>query len=120
YRHWQIQEILGVSSGFISKWSQMYELLGAAGLRLAHQGSVGYLSAAQQQAVVAWLQSKPAWRLSELQVHLEEQYEVVYRSLQSYYDLFAAAKVSWKKTQKRNPKEDPALVEKKNRKSRLG
>ncbi|NJO51416.1 MAG: helix-turn-helix domain-containing protein, partial [Leptolyngbyaceae cyanobacterium RM2_2_4] len=42
YRHWQIQEILGVSSGFISKWSQMYELLGAAGLRLAHQGSVGY------------------------------------------------------------------------------
>jgi hypothetical protein len=80
---------------------------------VAHQGSVGYLSAAQQQVVVGWLQSKLAWTLGELQVHLEEHYKVVYRSLQSYYDLFAAAKVSWKKIQKRNPKEDPALVEKK-------
>jgi len=120
YRHWQIQEILGVSSGFISKWSQMYELLGVVGLRLGHQGSVGYLSAAQKQSVMEWLQSKSAWTLAELQAHLEEHYGVVYRSLQSYYDLFAAARVSWKKTQKRNPKEDPALVAQKNRKLRTG
>jgi putative transposase len=113
YRHWQIQEVLGISSGFISKWSQKYELLGAGGLRLAHQGSLGYLSVQQYEAVVSWLQSKPAWTLAELQAHLEEHYDVVYRSLQSYYDLFNAAKVSWKKTQKRNPKADPALVEKK-------
>jgi putative transposase len=113
YKHHEIQAVLGVSSGFISKWSQMYPLLGVDGLRLAHQGSVGYLSAQQHQAVVDWLQSKAAWQLDELKAHLEQQYDVVYRSQQSYYALFAAAKISWKKTQKRNPKEDPVLVEKK-------
>lgn len=119
YKHREIQAVLGVSSGFISKWNQMYELLGVDGLRLAHQGSVGYLSAVQQQVVIEWLQSKSAWQLDELKAHLEQQYDVVYRSQQSYYALFEAADVSWKKTQKRNPKEDPALVEKKTGNYRL-
>lgn len=91
----------------------MYGLLGIDGIRLAHQGSVGYLSAEQHQAVVEWLQSKSAWQLEELKAHLEQQYDVVYRSQQSYYALFEAANISWKKTQKRNPKEDPTLVAKK-------
>jgi putative transposase len=38
---------------------------------------------------------------------------VVFDSKQSYYTLFEQAGISWKKTQKRNPKADPALVEKK-------
>jgi putative transposase len=37
-----------------------------------------------------------------------------YQSKQSYYDLFTAAGLSWKKSQKRNSKTDPELVEKKN------
>jgi len=37
----------------------------------------------------------------------------VFESNQSYYDLFALAGISWKKTQKSNPKKDPELVEKK-------
>jgi len=43
---------LGISSGFISKWTQMYELLGVAGLKLGYLGSVGYLEAQQRQAVI--------------------------------------------------------------------
>jgi len=38
---------------------------------------------------------------------------VVFDSKQSYYTLFEQAGISWKKTQKRNPKADSQLVEKK-------
>ncbi len=57
-RHRQIQEVLGVSSGFISKWTRRYELLGASGLRLGYPGSEGYLSTEERQSVVGWLQNK--------------------------------------------------------------
>jgi len=58
YKHREIQGNLGISSGFISKWTQMYELLGVAGLKLGYLGSVGYLEAQQRQAVITWLQTK--------------------------------------------------------------
>lgn len=115
YKHREIQEILGVSSGFISKWTQLYELLGVSGLSLGYQGSVGYLEPEQRQAVISWLQSKDYWNLAELQGYIQDHYDVVFDSKQSYYTLFEQAGISWKKTQKRNPKEDPALVQKKTR-----
>ena len=115
YKHREIQESLGVSSGFITKWNQVYEALSVAGLKLGYQGSVGYLSPEQRQAVIAWLQTKNYWNLSELQGYIQDEYDVVFDSRQSYYTLFEQAGISWKKTQKRNPKEDPALVQKKNR-----
>ena len=114
YKHREIQAILGGSSGFISKWTQRYELLGVSGLRLGYSGSFGYLQPEQRQGVLTWLQSKDYWNLAELQGHIQDEYEVVFESKQSYYRLFADAGISWKKTQKRNPKEDPALVQKKN------
>lgn len=113
YKHRDIQEILGVTSGFISKWTQLHERLGVCGLRLGYQGSVGYLEPEQRQAVITWLQTKNYWNLSELQGHIQDEYNVVFESKQSYYTLFEQAGISWKKTQKRNPKEDPALVQKK-------
>ncbi len=32
-------------------------------------------------------QKKEAWHLAELQIDLEDKYEVVFKSKQSYYDL---------------------------------
>ena len=113
YKHREIGESLGVSSGFISKWTQLYEQLGVSGLKLGYLGSVGYLKAEQRQSVITWLKSKNYWNLAELQAHIEQAYDVVFASKQSYYTLFAQAGISWKKTQKRNPKADPELVEKK-------
>lgn len=115
YRHREIQQILLVSSGFISKWTQAYEQQGVQGLRLRHKGSVGYLDAGQRQAVVEWLKQKNYWDLQELQAHIDDYYGVVFQSKQSYYELFHAAGISWKKTHKHNPKQDPELVEKKTR-----
>ena len=113
YKHREIGESLGVSSGFISKWTQVYQQRGLSGLKLAYQGSVGYLEPGQRQAVIAWLQSKNYWNLAELQGYIQDEYDVVFDSKQSYYTLFEQAGISWKKTQKRNPQEDPKLVEKK-------
>lgn len=113
YKHREIQGILGVSSGFISKWTQRYEQMGASALRLSYLGSVGYLEPEQRQAVIAWLETKNYWNLAELQGYIQDEYDVVFDSKQSYYTLFEQGGISWKKTQKRNPKEDPALVQKK-------
>jgi len=113
YKHREIGESLGVSSGFISKWTGCYEKLGVAGLKLGYPGSVGYLEAEQRQSVITWLKGKNYWNLAELQAYIEQEYEVVFDSKQSYYTLFKQAGISWKKTQKRNSKADPELVEKK-------
>jgi putative transposase len=111
-KHREIQTILSVSSGFISKWTQLYELGGIPSLKLGHHGSTGYLDQAQRASVISWIQTRQYWHLPELQAHLEDEYDVVFKSKQSYYDLFTAAGLSWKKSQKRNPKTDPALVKK--------
>lgn len=113
YTYYAIRDILQISVGFITKWRQRYEQEGVAGLRLCHQGSRGHMTPEQRQAVLVWLKRKNYWHLGELQQHLAEQYDVVFASKQSYYTLFADAGISWKKTQKRNPKADPAVVEKK-------
>jgi transposase len=42
---------------------------------------------------------------------IEEKYEVIYQSQQSYYSLFKSAQVSWKKSQKNKSKGSPKLVE---------
>jgi putative transposase len=113
YTYYEIGDVLGVSVGFISKWRQTYEQRGLTGLSLRHQGSKGYLTSEQRQGVVKWLQQKNHWNLGELQQYVEAQYDVVFESKQSYYSLFAQAGISWKKTQKCNPKADPQAVEKK-------
>lgn len=120
YKHREIGESLGVSSGFISKWTGQYEQLGVSGLALRYLGSVGYLEPEQRQSVIAWLKSKNYWNLAELQAYIEQEYEVVFDSKQSYYTLFEQAGISWKKTQKRNPKANSELIGEKNRRLSLG
>lgn len=87
-----------MSSGFISKWTQLYEHQGLSGLKLGYQGPVGYLKPVQRQAVIAWLQTKNYWNLAELQGHIQDEYDVRFDSKQSYYTLFEQAGISWKKT----------------------
>lgn len=119
YTYFAIRDILQVSVSFISKWKQAYQTQGVAGLALQHRGSLAYLNANQRQAVIDWLKEKNYWNLGELQQHLEDTYNVVFASRQSYYQLFSTAGISWKKTQKRNPKADPKVVEKKTANHRL-
>ncbi|WP_445243260.1 MULTISPECIES: helix-turn-helix domain-containing protein [unclassified Microcoleus] len=50
--------------------------------------------------------------LGELKAYIEERYEIVFSSQQSYYEIFDSAGLSWNKSQKRNPKTAPELVNK--------
>ena len=63
--------------------------------------------------IITWLEARRYWNLDELVTYIDEHDDVIYRSKQSYYDLFAAAGISWKKTQKVNPKTDLELVARK-------
>ncbi len=118
-KHREIQESLSVSSGFVSKWSQIYIIEGVSALKLACKGAIGYLKIEQRKAILDWLQVKNYWNLGELKAHVEQEYDVIFSSQQSYYELFEQAKISWKKTQKCNPKTDPELVKKNNRIDRM-
>ena len=120
YSYYQIRDTLGVSVGFISNCVQKFEKEGIQGLKLKHKGSYGYLTVKQKQAVLNWLKQKSYWQLSELQTHVETSYGVRFASLQSYYSLFSEAGISWKKTQKSNPRKNSDLVSQKKRKSKLG
>lgn len=115
YTHQQIIANLQVSSGFISKWKQAFIFEGVLGLKLAYKGSKGYLSAEQKQQILIFLKEKNYWDLNELESYIAEQFDVVFADKSSYYDLFHEAGISWKKSQSRNPRKDPELVEQKKR-----
>ena len=116
YLYDEIQTILDVSRGSITAWKQAYEEDGVDGLRLNYKGRKSYLLRTQREEVLSWLQTKDTWELGELEYKLAFEYNVIYESKQSYYDLFSEAGISWKKTTKLNPKANPdAVAEKKKR-----
>ena len=106
----EIVEELGVSRSFISKWRSAFKKEGVSGLSIRYQGSVGYLTSERREQVLAWLKQQQTWNLAELMTCVRDTCGVVYQSKQSYYDLFAQAGISWKKSQKRNPRRDPLKV----------
>ena len=120
YKHREIKDILGVGSGYISKWTKIYVEEGLEGLLLGYKGKSGYLSEMQTQAINTWLQAKNYWNLVELQEYIEDEYNVVFESKQSYYAIFEKARISWKKTQKHNPKGNPTIIQKKRTKLQNG
>ena len=112
-------QILDVSLGALSNWKQAYEEEGLEGFCPRHKGRKSYLSRNQREEVLQWLQQKSIWTIGELEHHLASVYDVVYESKQSYYDLFAEAGMSWKKTSQVNPKADPEQVTAKKPKSNV-
>ncbi|MFN5513547.1 MAG: transposase [Cyanobacteriota bacterium] len=97
----KIQDILGVSAAFISKWKVCFAIEGVEGLKLKYKGSKSFLDSLERQEVIEWLQSKNHCMLEELEAHIEEKYGVKFKSRTSYYELFREAGTGWKKTQKK-------------------
>jgi transposase len=114
YAYRSIKQIIGVSDGFISKWKNRFEVGGIPGIKLAYKGSESYLTDNQIEEIITWLISQKHWDISELEVYLIEQYDVVFKSPQSYYKLLNKARISWQKAQQVNPRKDPDLVKKRN------
>jgi putative transposase len=88
YLYEEIQTILGVSLGSITGWKQVYEENGIDGLKLKYKGRKSYLNTEQKQEVLCWLQTKDYWEIGELEYKLAFEYDVVYETKKSYYDLF--------------------------------
>jgi transposase len=105
-----ICDILHVSPGFISQWKKAYTESGIEGLRLNYHGPTPFLGPNEKQAVITWLHEQQTWDLEQLKTHIEATYGIVFQSRQSYYDLLAEAKITWKKAQRANPHHNPALV----------
>ncbi len=110
YPHREIMKILGISSGFISKWKQAFIINGIEGIKLGYQGSFAYLTSTEKEQVISWLQEKNSWNLNELEYYIAEKFNVTFAAKSSYYDLFHEAGISWKKSQKKNPGKDPEAV----------
>lgn len=106
-----ISQVLNVSLQYVSKWKIIYEAEGAAGLGLGYQGSQGYLTGQEREAVIAWINGHETLSVEALRDHLEGEYEVVYQSKQSYYDLLEAGGMSYHQSEKVNPKRDAAQVQ---------
>lgn len=111
YSHELIASLLQVSLSFIRKWKRLYRRDGSACFSLQYKGSQPFLSSVDQQEVIAFLTTKDYYSVEELRDYLEVQYQVVYKSKQSYYDLLHAAHISWKKNTAKNPKHNAKQVE---------
>lgn len=109
----EIRDILQVSVGFITASHQRYQSSGVEGLRSHYWGTKGYLNAEQKQTLFRWLDGQDAWTLQEVIDQIEDQYGVVYQSLQSYYALLKDAGFSWKKAQPAHPDKDETLIQEK-------
>jgi putative transposase len=110
YLYEAISDMLDVTPGFVSQSKNAYETHGTAGLTLKHKGSQPYLSADERQAVIDWLKAQQEWSVERLQQHIETEYDIVFLSRQSYYQLLADAGISYKQAQRANPKHDPERV----------
>ena len=109
----KITRLLVMHKTCISRWKQRFESGGIEGIKLGYQGAKSYLTPEQKAEVITWLKTREYWNVEELVNYLDEHYEVIYKSKQSYYELLSLAKISWKKSQKSNPKHTPELVKKK-------
>jgi hypothetical protein len=58
---------------------------------LAYKGSVGYLKPDERAAIIDWLPKNNYGNLGELKAYIEERYEIVFSSQQSYYEIFDTA-----------------------------
>jgi putative transposase len=106
----QITALLNVSPQYVSKWRIQYEAGGAESLLLGYRGSESYLSQNQREEICDWIQGQASLTVEALRDYIQEQYEVVYQSKQSYYDLLQAAGWSYHKSGKSNPKRDEVLI----------
>jgi putative transposase len=112
----QIRKLLNVSLGFISKWNKKFLTWGVNGLKIAYKEKPSYLSQSAKEEIFLRLNHKKMWDFAELAIHIESKYDILYQSQESYYSLLKSAKISGKKSQKRNPQGSSKLVSEKKQK----
>ncbi len=90
----EIEKKLGVSTSFIAKSKKKYLERGVAGLKLGYQGSKSYLMPEEKAEIKEWLEPRERRNISELERHLIERYDVVFKSPESYYQLLRESQLT--------------------------
>lgn len=106
----KIAEILQVSEQYVSKWKGNYAKEGVSELRLKHKGSQGYMSQEERAETIEWVKDQDQVSVEGVRDYIEEQYGVLYRSKQSYYELLHASGMSYHRTEPANPKRDEEQI----------
>lgn len=110
----EVQNRLGVSVSFIAKSQKKYVEAGIDGLKLGYKGSSSYLTPEQMEEIREWLKPVERRNISELERHLIEEYDVVFKSSESYYNILRESQLSWQKGNKENPRKKPQLITQRN------
>ena len=110
YSSSQIQEILQVIQSYVSKWTIRYKKSGLEALPTHYKGKPSYLSSSQKAEILAHLTEQDSYSLDKLVGHIQENYGVLFKSEEYYYQLLRAGGLSWHRTQKSNPKKEEAQV----------
>ncbi|MFP4101399.1 helix-turn-helix domain-containing protein [Coleofasciculus sp.] len=96
----EIANNLGVSIGFIAKYQRQYTARGIDGIKLQYKGSKSYLTPTQKAEIVHWINCPKNCRLSALKRHLKDNYDVVFKSKESYYKILRESQFIWRQANK--------------------
>ncbi|MEQ8540122.1 MAG: helix-turn-helix domain-containing protein [Coleofasciculus sp. D1-CHI-01] len=98
--HQEIANKLGVSMSFIAKHKKHYNEKGVDGLKLKYKGAKGYLTSTQKAEIVDWIKCTQSRNLSALKRYLKDNYNVVFKSKESYYRILRESQVCWRPANK--------------------
>jgi transposase len=116
YVYRAIENILNVSQGYVSKWKKRFITQGIPGLRLGYRGAKTKLTREEKESTIQWLSCQEYWDISELEIYLIEEYDVIFESKESYYKIYRKAKITRQKAEKVNPRKNEKEVKKSNEK----
>lgn len=106
----QISLLLNVSLQYVSKWKVAYASEGIEALFVSYKGSKSYLTQEQQEETLQWVRQHVTLKIEDIIAYIEEKYQVVYQSKQSYYDLLVQGGMSYHRSEPVNPRHDPERV----------
>ncbi|MDO9152626.1 MAG: helix-turn-helix domain-containing protein [Paludibacter sp.] len=106
----EISKLLNVSVAFVKKWRALYNKKGAVCFPVCYKGRIGLLTNEQMQNTLEYVKSKSSISLLDIISYIRDTYDIEFKSKQSYYDIMSNAGMSWKKSEKINPKKDEAKV----------
>jgi transposase len=95
---------------YISKWKVKYDSEGISALFIADKGSKGYLTQEQKQEILPWISQHNTRKIAEVITYIEQNYQVIYQSKQSYSDVLEQGGMSYPRSAPKHPKHNPERV----------
>ncbi len=77
---------------------------GIPGLKLGYTGAKTKLTREEVESTIKWLLCQEYWDISELEIYLIEEYDVIFKSQETYYNIYKKAKIIRQKAEKLYPK----------------